>query len=71
MIAQQDGPIFNDALTEINLTSPAAVRALQWFADYGRANVGPEASSTALSIPPVAPAYHARLVEPSRMDRSS
>jgi multiple sugar transport system substrate-binding protein len=41
MIAQQDGPIFNDALTEINLTSPAAVRALQWFADYGRANVGP------------------------------
>jgi multiple sugar transport system substrate-binding protein len=41
MVEQQGESLYNDDLTEIDFTSPAAQRALQWFVDYGTSGVGP------------------------------
>jgi multiple sugar transport system substrate-binding protein len=41
MVEQQGAKIFNDELTEADLTSPEAIRAIQWFIDYGKEEVGP------------------------------
>jgi multiple sugar transport system substrate-binding protein len=40
MVMQQGGSLFNDDLSEIDFTSDAAQRALQWFVDYGQSGVG-------------------------------
>jgi multiple sugar transport system substrate-binding protein len=41
MIAQQGGTLYNDDLTSIDFTSPAARRAFQWYVDFAQAGVGP------------------------------
>lgn len=41
MVAQQGESLFNDDLTEVDFTSDAAQKALQWFVDYGKSGVGP------------------------------
>lgn len=41
MVAQQGESLFNDDLTEVDFTTDAAQRALQWFVDYGQSGVGP------------------------------
>ena len=41
MVAQQGGSLYNDDLSEVDFTTPEAVRALQWFVDYGQSGVGP------------------------------
>ncbi|ABS04020.1 ABC transporter substrate-binding protein [Kineococcus radiotolerans] len=41
MIHQQGGELYNGDLTEIDLTSPAAVKAFTWFVDFANAGVGP------------------------------
>lgn len=41
MVEQQGETLYNDDLTEIDFTSDAAQRALQWFVDYGKSGVGP------------------------------
>jgi multiple sugar transport system substrate-binding protein len=41
MVEQQGGKIFNKDLTKADLTSPEAIRAIQWFIDYGKAGIGP------------------------------
>jgi multiple sugar transport system substrate-binding protein len=41
MVMQQGGSLFNDELTEINLTSPEARKAFQWYVDFAKAGVGP------------------------------
>ncbi|MFS0892710.1 extracellular solute-binding protein [Microbacterium sp. 179-I 3D3 NHS] len=41
MVEQQGEKIFNDDLTEADVTSPEAIRAIQWLIDYGKADVGP------------------------------
>ncbi|WP_170298528.1 extracellular solute-binding protein [Agromyces allii] len=41
MVQQQGGQVFSDDLTTIDLQSPEAQRAIQWFIDYGKAEVGP------------------------------
>ncbi|BEL04413.1 sugar ABC transporter substrate-binding protein [Actinoplanes sichuanensis] len=41
MVAQQGGTLFNADMTEIDFTSPAAQRAVQWYTDFGRAGIGP------------------------------
>ena len=41
MVAQQGESLFNDDLTEIDFTSDAAQRALQWYVDFAQAGVGP------------------------------
>lgn len=41
MVEQQGAHIFNDDLTEADLTSPEAIRAIQWLIDYGKAGIGP------------------------------
>jgi multiple sugar transport system substrate-binding protein len=41
MVAQQGESLYNDDLTEIDFTTDAAQRALQWFVDYGTSGAGP------------------------------
>jgi multiple sugar transport system substrate-binding protein len=41
MVLQQNGHLFNSDLTKIDFNSAAAKRALQWYVDFGQANVGP------------------------------
>lgn len=41
MVEQQGESLFNDDLSEIDFTSDAAQKALQWFVDYGQSGVGP------------------------------
>jgi multiple sugar transport system substrate-binding protein len=41
MILQQDGRLYNADLTETDMTTPQAVRALRWYVDFARAGVGP------------------------------
>ncbi len=41
MIQQQGGTYYNDDLSEADLTTAEAVRALEWLVDYGTAEVGP------------------------------
>jgi multiple sugar transport system substrate-binding protein len=41
MVQQQGESLFNDDLTEIDFTTDAAKRALQWFVDFGQSGVGP------------------------------
>jgi len=41
MVAQQGESLFNDDLTKVDFTTPAAQRALQWFVDYGKSGAGP------------------------------
>src|SRR5206468_3570376 len=41
MILQQGGQLYNADLTEVDLTTAAARRALSWYVDFARAGVGP------------------------------
>ncbi|GAA1972164.1 extracellular solute-binding protein [Microbacterium pumilum] len=41
MVQQQGAEVFSEDLTEIDLDTPEALRAIQWFIDYGKAEVGP------------------------------
>ncbi|WP_161490351.1 ABC transporter substrate-binding protein [Agromyces aureus] len=41
MVEQQGEQIFSEDLTEANLTSPEAIRAIQWLIDYGKLGIGP------------------------------
>ncbi len=41
MILQQGGQMYNADLTETDMTTPQAVRALRWYVDFARAGVGP------------------------------
>ncbi|HLL66896.1 MAG TPA: sugar ABC transporter substrate-binding protein, partial [Micromonosporaceae bacterium] len=41
MILQQGGQLYNADLTETDMTTPQARRALQWYVDFGQAGVGP------------------------------
>jgi multiple sugar transport system substrate-binding protein len=41
MVAQQGGQIFSSDLTKADFTTPEAQKALQWYVDYGRADIGP------------------------------
>ncbi|MYW70396.1 extracellular solute-binding protein [Streptomyces sp. SID8379] len=41
MVAQQSTDLYNADLTEIDFTSAAARRAMQWYTDFGRSGVGP------------------------------
>ncbi|MGI5149414.1 ABC transporter substrate-binding protein [Plantactinospora sp. CA-294935] len=41
MILQQGGQVYNADLTETDMTTPQAVRALRWYVDFARAGVGP------------------------------
>lgn len=41
MVAQQGETLFNADMTEIDFTTDAAQRALQWFVDYGKSGTGP------------------------------
>ncbi|MGP3916291.1 ABC transporter substrate-binding protein [Nonomuraea sp. 10N515B] len=41
MVLQQGAQLFNEDLTEIDFTTPAARRAIQWYVDFGEAGVGP------------------------------
>ena len=41
MTAQQGGQIFNADLSAVDFTSPEAIKALNWYLEYAKANVGP------------------------------
>ncbi|MBI4901314.1 MAG: sugar ABC transporter substrate-binding protein [Actinobacteria bacterium] len=41
MVMQQGGRLYNDDLTKIDLTTPEARKAFQWYVDYAKAGVGP------------------------------
>ena len=41
MIVQQGGAVYNDDLTEVDLSTAEGERAIQWLIDYGKAGVGP------------------------------
>jgi len=41
MVEQQGAHIFSEDLTEADLTSPEAIRAIQWLIDYGKLGIGP------------------------------
>lgn len=41
MVMQQGGELFNEDMTKIDFTSPAAKRAFQWYVDFGKSGVGP------------------------------
>jgi multiple sugar transport system substrate-binding protein len=41
MILQQGGQVYNADLTETDMTTPEARRAIQWYVDFGQAGVGP------------------------------
>ncbi|MEU8820597.1 sugar ABC transporter substrate-binding protein [Actinoplanes sp. NPDC048796] len=41
MVMQQGGQLYNDDLTKIDLTTPQARRAFQWYVDFAKAGVGP------------------------------
>ncbi|WP_328993507.1 sugar ABC transporter substrate-binding protein [Kribbella sp. NBC_01245] len=41
MILQQGEQVYSDDLTKVDLTTPAARRAIAWYVDFGRAGVGP------------------------------
>ncbi|HEV7185294.1 MAG: ABC transporter substrate-binding protein [Actinomycetales bacterium] len=41
MVLQQGGHLFNSDLTKVDFDSTEAKRALQWYVDFGQANVGP------------------------------
>ncbi|MEJ3746291.1 extracellular solute-binding protein [Actinomycetes bacterium KLBMP 9797] len=41
MILQQGGQLYNADLTETDLTTPQAKRAIQWYVDFAQAGVGP------------------------------
>ncbi|QFY07869.1 extracellular solute-binding protein [Nonomuraea phyllanthi] len=41
MILQQGGRLYNADLTETDMTTPEALRALKWYVDFAQAGVGP------------------------------
>jgi multiple sugar transport system substrate-binding protein len=41
MIIQQNGRIYNADSTEVDFTTPQAQRAIEWFVNYLKANIGP------------------------------
>jgi multiple sugar transport system substrate-binding protein len=41
MVMQQGGQLYNDDLTTIDLTTPEARKAFQWYVDFAKAGVGP------------------------------
>lgn len=41
MIVQQGGEVYNADLTETDMTTPQALRALKWYVDFAKAGVGP------------------------------
>ncbi|MGC7101730.1 ABC transporter substrate-binding protein [Amycolatopsis lurida] len=41
MILQQGGEVYNTDLTETDMTTPQALRALTWYVDFAKAGVGP------------------------------
>lgn len=41
MILQQGEQVYSDDLTRVDLTTPAARRAIAWYVEFGRAGVGP------------------------------
>ncbi len=41
MIAQQNGRVFSDDLTQADFTTPAALKSLQYYVDYAQAHIGP------------------------------
>jgi multiple sugar transport system substrate-binding protein len=41
MILQQGGQVYNADLTETDMTTPQALRALTWYVDFAKAGVGP------------------------------
>ncbi|MDI1460840.1 sugar ABC transporter substrate-binding protein [Catellatospora sp. KI3] len=41
MILQQGGQLYNTDLTETDMTTPQALRALKWYVDFAKAGVGP------------------------------
>lgn len=41
MILQQGGELYNSDLTETDMTTPQALRALKWYVDFAQAGVGP------------------------------
>lgn len=41
MVMQQGGRLYNDDLTQIDLTSAEARRAFQWYVDFAKSGVGP------------------------------
>jgi multiple sugar transport system substrate-binding protein len=41
MVMQQGGQLYNDDLTKIDLTTPEARKAFQWYVDFAQAGVGP------------------------------
>ncbi|GLI02591.1 ABC transporter substrate-binding protein [Phytohabitans aurantiacus] len=41
MILQQGGQVYNDDLTQTDMTTPEARRAIQWYVDFAQAGVGP------------------------------
>ena len=41
MILQQGGQVYNADLTETDMSTPQAVRALRWYVDFAQAGVGP------------------------------
>ena len=40
MVEQQGGQVFSDDLKTADLETPEAIRAIQWFIDYGQSGVG-------------------------------
>jgi multiple sugar transport system substrate-binding protein len=56
MVEQQGGTIFNKDLTKADLTSPEAIRAIQWLIDYGKAGIGPT-SLNPLAVGQDAPSF--------------
>ncbi|GAA2895335.1 extracellular solute-binding protein [Nonomuraea rubra] len=43
MILQQGGQVYSADLTETDMTTPEALRALRWYVDFAQAGVGPTA----------------------------
>ena len=41
MVMQQGGHLYNEDLSQIDLTTPEARRAFQWYVDFAKAGVGP------------------------------
>lgn len=41
MVMQQGGQLYNEDLSQIDLTTPEARRAFQWYVDFAKAGVGP------------------------------
>ena len=41
MVMQQGESLYNDDLTKVDFTTPAAERAFQWYVDFAKAGVGP------------------------------